>query len=90
MSEFVILHRIKSDYNTREILISVVPNESLMSTIGRIRPAANDEIVIKVVDDRIEANKEATAIINDMFASHEEQRKMDILTASPGYQDGPF
>jgi hypothetical protein len=49
---YTITHRVIEDHTTVEHNISVIPHEDLYSTINRIRPSFNDEIVIKITDKK--------------------------------------
>jgi len=85
MTEIVLMHRQLTLKGERvEHLISLVPHESLMSTISRIKPKSGDEIVIKVLDDTIQPNITADKIMEDMHYSALEAQKLDIL--SPNHQ----
>ena len=92
MTEIVLMHRQLTMKGEKvEHLISLVPHETLMSTISRIRPGSGDEIVIKVLDEKIDPNKEADRIMDDMMHATDEERRLAIL--SPNHQpleDLPF
>lgn len=81
MSEVVIMHREMTAIGKVEHLISLVPHETLLSTISRIRPRSGDEIVIKVMDDELPPNKLADEIITDMILYHnQEEQRQTILS----------
>jgi len=64
--EYVLTHRKQKFGKTVENLISLIPNENMFDLIKRIRPSADDEIVIRVMDYTLEANKEAKQKIDDL------------------------
>jgi hypothetical protein len=87
--EYTITHRVISEKTTVEHLISVVPYEDLFNIIDRIRPVANDEIVIKVIDKTLNANKEAenrTNAVYQAFSQNLEQRMNEPID----HDDLPF
>jgi hypothetical protein len=87
--EYTITHRVIGEKTTVEHLISVVPYEDLFNIIDRIRPVANDEIVIKVIDKTLNANKEAenrTNAVYQAFSQNLEQRMNEPID----HDDLPF
>ena len=55
--EYVLTHRKQKFGKTVENLISLIPNENMFDLIKRIRPSADDEIVIRIMDYTLEATK---------------------------------
>lgn len=79
MNDIVLMHRQITMKGERvEHLISLVPQELLTSTIDRIHPASGDEIVIKVLDEKLEPNMLADKILDDLSAWAERQKQMAL------------
>lgn len=92
MREIVLMHRQHSLKGERvEHLISLVPHETIMSAIGRIRPESGDEIVIKVLDESIDPNKAADQIMYHMMSLHHELNNTNVIRSGPDDKDDlPF
>ncbi|HNX01649.1 MAG TPA: hypothetical protein PKK33_09810 [Candidatus Cloacimonadota bacterium] len=61
------IHRTKDNEGNRvENLISIIPNESFLGMVHRIRPKAGEEIVVLVTDNSIQANIQAEKSIESL------------------------